>query len=345
MKQKNILPVLFVVLIFTACENEIPFNIKNNPPKLVLNAFIDSNQEVNQIALALTGRESVSIDFEAIVNIYIDGELKEQLNELKPDQNQYEDLYGRKVKIYRTQLKFPPGSMVKIEAKTTDDKYHAWAEDIVPYPIEIEHVDTTTYIEKSSWGSHTSIDKYVRIKTTFTDNPHEKNYYQIAVDSRDSIWGKFYPSEKDSFMIAYYGHQLNIREDIVLNEGKIPADDNSIINSSENKCNIFDDSRLNGSYTMTVSINLMNGRYIYYPGTEGVGMKLFVYLTVMTEDQYYYFRALNLYNSDNYNDVLTQPISFPSNVTGGLGTVGFSTNYRQTLEFPDYIVDENNRWY
>lgn len=341
MKQKIILPAFFMILVYTACENEIPFNIKKHPPKLILNALIESSAEVNMIALALTGRESISKDFEAIVNIYIDGELKEQLEEFDPNQDPY---YGI-VRRYRTQLKFPPGSKIKIEAKTTDGKYHAWAEDIVPYPIEVEHVDTMTYVEKSSMGSYVSINSYVRIKTTFTDNPNEKNYYQIAVVSRDSVWGKFYSGEKDSFIITYYGEQLNIREDIVLNEGKIPADDNSIINSSENKCNIFDDSRLNGTYTMTVSTSLMYRGYINYFREKGIGKQMLVNLTTMTEAQYYYFRALNLHNSDNYDEVLTQPISFPSNVTGGLGIVGFTTNTEKTLQFPDYIVDENNKWY
>lgn len=341
MKRKNILFTFFMVLVCTACENEIPFNIKKNPPKLVLNAVIESNSEENIIGLALTGREGASKDFDAIVNIYIDGELKEQLEAWESDK---ESAYGI-VQRYSTQLKFPPGSKVKIEAKTTDGKYHAWAEDVVPYPIEIQHVDTMTYMEKSTWGSYTSIENYVRIKTTFTDNPHEKNYYQIAADSRDSIWGQFNPNEKDTFIIMYYSEPLNIREDIVLNEGKIPVDDNSIISSAENKSNIFDDSRLNGTYTMTVSTGLRYGGYTYYSGTKGAGKQLFVYLAAITEAQYYYFRALNLYNSDNYSDVLTQPISFPSNVTGGLGIVGFSTTTKKTLQFPDYIIDENNEWY
>lgn len=336
-----------MVLIFTACENEIPFNIKNNPSKLVLNALIDSDQEVNEIALSLTGRESVSINFDAIVNIYIDGELKEQLNELKPDENQYEGIYSRKVKIYSTELKFSPGSMVKIEARTTDDKYHVWAEDIVPYPIEIQQIDTITYVEKNSWSSHPLMDNYIRIKTTFTDNPHEKNYYQIAIALKDSMWGDFGTEGKDSFMILLSAPTLNIREDIVLNEGRLPTndEDNGIFNQQENLMNIFDDSRLNGTYTMTVSSPAYGNFYWWYSGTKGIGKELTIRLITLTEYQYYYYRALNLYNSSNYDEVLTQPITLPSNVNGGLGIVGFSTASTRTLRLPDYIYDENNRWY
>lgn len=50
--------------------------------------------------------------------------------------------------------------------------------------------------------------------------------------------------------------------------------------------------------------------------------------------EYYYLRALNLLDSDAYDNTLSEPIAFPSNVNGGTGMVGFSTetNYMLTVK-------------
>ena len=52
------------------------------------------------------------------------------------------------------------------------------------------------------------------------------------------------------------------------------------------------------------------------------------------EKEYYYLRALNLLDSDAYDNTLSEPIAFPSNVNGGTGMVGFSTetNYMLTVK-------------
>ncbi|MDR2921271.1 MAG: DUF4249 domain-containing protein [Tannerella sp.] len=317
MKQGYILLIACTIFVFTACENEIPFNIKDNPPKLVLNAFFDSDKEENLVTLSLTGREEVSAKFDAEVSVYINGELKEQLKE----QNSEEADPYKIAKMYFSKIKFKPGDIVKIEAKTADGKYHAWAEDVVPKPIEIDKVDTTTYIEQSSWGASANY-RYIRIKTTFTDDPLEKNYYQIGVYDRTIVCGQFDIEGRDTCLIYEDVEYLNIREDIVLNEGRLPVDeDNSILEQTNNIHNVFDDSRLNGSYTMTVSTSFYSG----WEQTGNIEKVLRVSLISLSEDLYYYYRALNLFDSHNYDDVLSLPISFPSNVHGGTGIVGFCT--------------------
>ena len=35
--------LLVIILVTVSCENELPFNIKDNPPKLVMNAFINAD--------------------------------------------------------------------------------------------------------------------------------------------------------------------------------------------------------------------------------------------------------------------------------------------------------------
>ena len=45
----------------------------------------------------------------------------------------------------------------------------------------------------------------------------------------------------------------------------------------------------------------------------------------ITETEYYYLKALNLVDSDVYDETINEPIRYPSNVHGGTGMVGIST--------------------
>ena len=49
--------LLVIILVTVSCENELPFNIKDNPPKLVMNAFINADSLTNVLFLNLTGKD------------------------------------------------------------------------------------------------------------------------------------------------------------------------------------------------------------------------------------------------------------------------------------------------
>ena len=343
MKIYNILYAIILFLFFTSCRNEIPFNVKENNPKLVVNAIFDINSQSNYIFLAKTGRYDIDSISEATINIYINEELREQLTKPTlpdtvhyPDGNGYYILYNYSPKNvrYKTDLSFNPGDKVKIEVFAENNKYHAWAEDIVPKSIEIEHIDTMTYIKDNS--------SYIRLKTTFTDFPAENNFYRIALAQKSTTHIK----TEEGNLISEKPHEgtvyIDVREDIVLNDGRITTD-NELIPQSENRYAIFDDARLNGTYTITTSIYRPN--YYYYPTfedgsfVESISIDYKVYLISITEMQYYYLKALNIIASDSYNEYLSTPVSFPSNVEGGIGFVGFSASTHKTFSIPDIIPD------
>ena len=51
--------LLVIILSTVSCENELPFNIKDNPPKLVMNAFINADSLTNVLFLNLTGKDGI----------------------------------------------------------------------------------------------------------------------------------------------------------------------------------------------------------------------------------------------------------------------------------------------
>lgn len=49
--------IQFIALLTTvSCENELPFSVKDNPPKLVMNALINADSLTNVLYLNFTGR-------------------------------------------------------------------------------------------------------------------------------------------------------------------------------------------------------------------------------------------------------------------------------------------------
>ena len=68
MKIKHIISVIFTVSIFNSCQNEIPFDIKENSPKLVVNAMIDINFEDNYIFVSKTGKDYTGSVNDATIN-------------------------------------------------------------------------------------------------------------------------------------------------------------------------------------------------------------------------------------------------------------------------------------
>nr|WP_262494108.1 DUF4249 domain-containing protein [Massilibacteroides vaginae] len=90
---------------------------------------------------------------------------------------------------------------------------------------------------------------------------------------------------------------------------------------------------MNGTYTMTVSAFLIP-YYYYLPDMDIKRLSLDVQVNLFSlcEAEYYYLRALNIYDSDDYDEAFNPPVRFPSNVNGGVGIVGISNRTSQTIE-------------
>ena len=71
--------LLVIILVTVSCENELPFNIKDNPPKLVMNAFINADSMTNVLFLNLTGKDYANHIENATVEVHVNGELRETL--------------------------------------------------------------------------------------------------------------------------------------------------------------------------------------------------------------------------------------------------------------------------
>ena len=329
---------LLVIISTAACNNDLPFDLKENPPKLVMNAIINADSTYNTLFLNLTGRNQIGQIKGATVEVRINGSLSETL---RPDPHSSDK--GR----FYINSAFHPGDVVRIDAMTDDGEHHAWAEVTVPQPIgKIEKVDTASIMRKpSNYGYGTPPRRHLRYQIKIKDRPGEKNFYRIIVEQR-KYW-KYYWEQNDQTCwdsAMQKSFKLQTNEDVVLTDGKPSTeedDENGLFGTVNNKYAIFDDSRFtDGSYTM----NVYNDIYGWgFWGQEYIWIKTDVYIRILsiTEKEYYYLRALNLLDSDAYDNTLSEPIAFPSNVNGGTGMVGFSTETNYMLTVKNNAVPPN----
>lgn len=322
MKHIKILILLIILCSLAGCDNEIDYLAKDKEPKLVINALLNAETSLNFLYVNLTGKTDIEEVKDAKVEVYINNELKEIA--LPADKIKY--IKGG----YIIKSSFKVGDIVKISVKTIDDKYHAWAEIKVPERIFIDSVDTTTIKEKQRYMK---VNDYMRYKIKFRDRPNEKNYYRIILEQRNTTnWIDSYGQKGSN---SYLSTSMIIRDDIVLTDGSpstIEDEENGILAPIENRYSVFDDSRFtNSSYTMTVSQSIPLKVSTDNTTIESMTSDVTIRLMSITEHEYHYLRSLSMYYSDEFIERISEPIRFPSNVKGGTGIIGISSESKKTM--------------
>lgn len=334
------LPLLFAILL-GSCENEIPFNKEANPPKLVMNALINADSINNILYLNKTGQNMISDVTDASVEIRVNGVQVETPRALPVRTG--EDFISTQKRFLIT-TKFHPGDKVRIDARTGDGAYHAWAEVTVPQPpMPIEQVDTATALVNEYDNYYTN---RLRYRITFSDRPNETNYYRLILDRRSTVYATITsPSARDT-VLTMQNFKMLAREDMVLTDGRpsLSGNDNDMFEQPENIYGVFDDSRFSGqSYTMTVyptSYEEWPDLFAPHVVTRRV-RDTYVRILSINNTDFQYYKALNLIDSDVYDATIMEPIVFASNVQGGLGIVSISTETSVKINIIDEYTNEN----
>ncbi len=326
--KKYIIIAALSLFMFAACENEIRYKDEYVAPKLIVNSLINIDQENNYVFLYYTGKTKLGKVTDGTVEVTVNGELKETcLPEKSPNDN---DVFR-----YVVKTKFEPGDVVRIDAHAGNNKYHAWAEEVVPKRPILTSIDTMTTAFKDESFYYSSFAQ-MKFKIGIRDLPNEKNYYRVLIENRFEVSGTI-SALKDT-VITSISNNIWPWDDVVLTDGQPISSEEletGFVERIRNDYGIFRDSRFADSeYSMTVSTSYItpNSYYWDYPGYDPVweyfipeSMDIYttVHLQGITESQYYYMNSLNSLGSDYYDDILYDPISVPTNVNGGTGFVGF----------------------
>jgi|GEM_PF-227002 len=347
MKKKifTILSVLITILFVTSCENDMPITHNEKFERLVMNAFIDADSTNNVLYLNLTGADSALVVKDAHIEVRVNGELKEK--EAASSRNKYP-----------VKTQFHQGDVVRIDAYTNDNKYHVWVEETVPHSVGFVALDTAHVYKKFNSNSHAGGDSGIgniwQYKISFKDNSGDVNYYRLYMErfiKKETIykyvaeWPDVYKEDTVIYYRPDYGSDYMCYEDPIMMDGHtISADgDNDFgeylptLQATENIYGVFNNNRFKGkSCTLTVYDDLHSyPLYQHSVDTEEKTEETTIcpideifFVQSITESEYYYLKALNLYRSSDYqdNDDLSGPIKFPTNVHGGTGMVGFSSS-------------------
>lgn len=374
MKTRIKLPLIIYIAfagLFMACENEIPYNPGQQNPQLIMNALLNAGQTENLVYLHLSEGNSIGRINEATLSLYVNDKQVESPQAISPeeyygnmqnqlDKGQYEALLkSMRFKIFRLTARLQPGDNIRLEATAEGGKYHVSSQVTVPRPLQSLQVDTCTALIRQ-WGSMRAHRQY---RITLEDLPNEKNYYRLEiVNNKDFRCVIYTPNEdengdyikdengdyiytitKDTVVNYRYTELIN-REDVILTDGHVTSsddDENAMFPTNiENKYSIFTDNRFtNSSATLKVYTPLYDDNYDILQSLNYTRCYLKQNITVrvlsLPETYYRYLKALNCMDDEDYDEALMEPISLPSNVEGGLGFVGISSEIQYTIDMPD----------
>ena len=357
MKTRMMKPSLHLIiyitflLLLSACENEIPYDTAQKEPQLIMNALINAGRTDNLVYLHLSEGTGVGRVSEGTLSLYVNGQLKETPEALSPSEsiggleNNYPEemkeqiLQSIKFKVFRLTTILHPGDNVRLESTAENGKYHVSAEVTVPQPVDKIQVDTCLAYVKEYNG----LKPYRQFKVTLKDRSNEKNYYRLNIVNDFSFRCQpINDTFPDVIITKQYTDLIN-RDDVILTDGHPTNSDdenNELFPNIKNKYNIFTDNRFSNS---NVTLKVYTQRYenilpdeifnqIYRTGS------ISIQILSITEAEYRYLKALNCLNSDDYDDILMEPISIPSNVKGGLGFVGICSESTTTIQFPETTI-------
>lgn len=351
--------LLSACIALAACTNEIPYNEQARDPQLILNAQLTAGEKVNYAYLHLSEGNRIGRITQGSLTLYINGKAAETPEEISPEEL-YSDLKGtiddeqfelliRNIyfKKFRITSELHPGDHIRLEAIAENGTYHASAETTVPRPVESLQVDTALAYLREYAGDVL----YRQYKITLKDLPGEKNYYRLDISHKlqqlVTYWtyrydagGNLVKEQRDTLLTSIPMTKIINREDIILTDGhphNYNDEENELFPTTRNKYNLFTDNRFSDAsatlkvYTPTYHIEPPYFYdYIDYHNSQTITVSIYS----LTEEQYRYQKALNTLDDENYEEVLMEPVSIPTNVTGGLGFVGADSRTQFVLHLP-----------
>ncbi len=368
---RRLIFIAAVSVLLGACTKDIDFNLKDIKPQLIVNSQMTVGDTLHLVYLAVSKTDRVEKINSGSVKCYVngnfvaDGQLDNRDDKLfiKEDLHLYgyvykdehhKDVYSpeangaskNKQTRYSFKADFKPGDVVRIEAEAEADgeTFKAYSEVVVPKAPEFSITDTLS--QKNQYGDHV-----YRIRVKGKDIIGEDNFYRI-LSGRSVIDKKIrYASEKEEAKTweearDYSFIRLDKGNDPILNDGA-PAEDLDLEGASENTFRVFSDRQFSdGTFNIGFYVNANEILY----GLHGVlnynrmesETTLSVTIRGITKEEYYYLKALSIYDYLDGDTTLTEPVSFPDNVEGGVGLVSISTESVASIKFKrTYDVDSS----
>lgn len=334
---KRLLYILVSLISLISCEKRYYVEIEDKGDLIVMNGILYSDRAEQKITLSKSTFGGLQNLSDAVVECYVN-DVKVAVADCYP-----EYIYSE----YRFNAKFGAGDKIKITAKSGD----------LSVAVELKAPD-----EPVSMSADASIIKHeeyqakeVRLKVDMEDDTTKDNFYMLSLESRHiastTIYsldsGEVLDSFRDTSSILQIVPFDTGNDPILMDVYPLSSTEDAIFSefTPKNVCKVFSDSRMN---TKTTTLNVVDINYYFLtwwqsskPYDTTVSRRelythpnLIVRLCSIPKDAYRYFHSIN--SADVYgftSSMLTEPISFDTNVKGGLGFVTAATVKSDIVEF------------
>lgn len=338
------LPIISLLIVFTACIDEIKLNEEYTNKKLVVSSFITNGENivVNLYqSKPINSKNEPAIKTKAKVVLYENGTEKETLETI----TKYSGYYDNESQAYINDSTYMYTSK-KTEVKTGNtykivvecEGYETvTAETTVPSMVPITSFDSLT-VHKERNGYH--YNEY-NFKLNFTDPAQQNNYYRLIVSS--SI------AQKSTLIlgtdtIEFINTDNYPRSSDFISSDPLLSNENKDANSYvfgelDNRYGVFSDEMIEGkSYELNFTANFQNfsSREIDYEAGEFIKVKLV--LQSLNADMFFYLRSIDAQEYSDYM-MFTEPVPIYSNVENGFGVFGAYVNSEVELFYGEYPKD------
>ena len=363
----RIRPILLasLALLCSACMSRIDFRSGEDENVLIVNArfYTDETHHGIQVDMS-TLRESTSTVTDADVDVFINGRYHSRAEFYTPV---FDGLVTRAVVSYDPILlptgdyerrpgyyfdaELHPGDEIRVEVTRGD--LHASASATVPDAVELVSVDTLRVRENPYTANADVLKCVARIR----DVPGERNWMRIANIDHFDVMAHYGPGPEGDTLTTWYTHtaRMYFDDDPILRGDFHSSREQAAIRETglnlplvTNSYCIFTDSGFADS-EHTAEI-YMNGSFNYrpdygWPVPRTMNSSLTIRLLTMSHDEYLYMLSYTnaetnglLNSGDILAQVLFEPVTFPSNVEGGLGFVCADAVSAVRIDFPQKYI-------
>ena len=351
-----------LMLIIASCKEDIDLDIKDTTGTLCVNGFLYSDCDTNLLYITKTGVSAPENVKNAHVKMFVNGVLTEEKSQADTSIGKYYYLHtkfseGDLVRIevdcdgqHVWSESTVPQSPKNLEAKVTFEPKKTY------YDIDMEDFQTEDFYRIDLSFSDLSADKnYYRL---YTNKDVNMRWQEIITEPKyETVYDEFYGDTYEQYVgdsvvdykwHSYYcpNYELYIRESPELVDEEMTANSELLDISTRNYYKIFTNSRFaGGKCNMRVyeKVQFRTGYDYYYdsstsdatpPETETIrnladtvsiteyNYTEYVGIESIDEDTYFYVKALNGFESGNFDEQeLTGAIKMRRNVHGGSGNI------------------------
>ncbi|MDE6561622.1 MAG: DUF4249 domain-containing protein [Muribaculaceae bacterium] len=348
--KKNSLILLTYLMFLSSCYTNFEPDIKSNPV-VCINSLLTAGEKIN-VEVTRTwryteGTPTVGLDIslkEAEVYLYVNDELEERLVLRFHSEDGGGAFWSRPngVDCYFAAQYIPKsGDKIKIIAK--DKNYgEAYAEVTIPYPVEIDDVETRITKLNSSFtdGNDTYNAEFdMMLSVKFTDPISISNYYIFDMQTGASIRqnsedGHYQPSVESVRINPDYGFEPLFSEHITPLE--------TIITDAYGLYTVFSDRQISGKQ-YNLEVPLSGSYFCNYSDHPGMDQKLLLNVEFGHITKAYYNYMMSLWaNTEGISGALGgvglgDAVFEFSNVSTGAGIVAAKANSIYELDIREII--------